>query len=353
MQGAYLMKKHGYGKICLILCFILLCGGCVSNHAVDANVGSTSDNMLIGLSFDSFVIERWQRDRDVFVSTAQSMGAEVNVQIANGSVEEQLSQIEYLIQKKVDALVIIPTDCYAMTEVAKKAQDAGIPVISYDRLIMNAGVDLYISFDNEAVGSMMATALSENLPAGSSILNICGSKADQNVAQANNGFDKVMQNKGIRILRTVYAEGWLAETAYNEVNQAIADGLVFDGVRCGNDDLASQAFIALSEHRLAGKVLLVGQDADLAACQRIVEGTQLMTVFKPVEKLAKLAAESVVKIINGEKIEAGDTIFDGRQMVSYIKLNPIMVTKENIDQEIIDGGFHRREQVYLNMKQSE
>ncbi len=346
------MKTKLFAKAAFLLACILLFSGCVRQSTDSTEEGSTTDSTLIGLSFDSFVIERWQRDRDVFVSTAQSMGAEVNVQIANGSLEEQLAQIEYFIQKKVDAIVIIPVDCYSMSEVVKKAQDAGIPVISYDRLIMNANVDLYISFDNEMMGQMMAEALTKNLPAGSRILNICGSEADQNVAQANIGFDKVMKShRNIRVLRTVYAEGWLAEAAYREVNQAIADGLVFDGVRCGNDDLASQAFLALSEHRLAGKVLLVGQDGDLAACQRIVEGTQLMTVYKPVEKLAKIAAEKVMQLISGEDVDTSDTIFDGRQMVPYEKLMPIMVNKANYDKEIIDGGCHRREQVYLNVKQ--
>jgi D-xylose transport system substrate-binding protein len=93
----------------------------------------------------------------------------------------------------------------------------------------------------------------------------------------------------------------------------------------------------------------VGQDADLAACQRIVEGTQLMTVYKPVEKLAKEAAEIVVKMVHGETPTMNDTISDGTYTVPYKKLTPIMVTRDNIDEVIIDGGFHRREQVYLNL----
>ncbi|MDP3447072.1 MAG: LacI family transcriptional regulator, partial [Eubacteriales bacterium] len=101
--------------------------------------------------------------------------------------------------------------------------------------------------------------------------------------------------------------------------------------------------------RLASTVKLVGQDADLAACQRIVEGTQLMTVYKPVEKLAKEAAELVLQMVLGEKQTLSDTIFDGVYDVPYKKLTPIMVTLDNIDEVIIDGGFHRREQVYLNL----
>lgn len=343
-----MIRKLASLLLAALLLFSALCG-CSSTDPAAEHDGGGEEKPLIGMSFDSFLIERWQRDRDIFVSTASELGAEVNVQIANGSTSEQVSQIEYFIKKGVDAIVVVAVDCYGLSDIVKKAHDAGILVISYDRLIMNADSDLYISFDNEMVGTMMAEALVANMPAGSNIVSICGSPTDQNVAQANRGFDAVIARSDLNIIVEEYAPNWLAETAYNVVNQAIADGLTFDGVRCGNDDLASQAFLALSEHRLASKVALVGQDADLAACQRIVEGTQVMTVYKPVEKLAKEAAEIVVEMINGVPLATTDTIFDGVYDVPYEKLVPIMVTRDNIDAVIIDGGFHRREQVYLNM----
>jgi D-xylose transport system substrate-binding protein len=333
----------------LILLLTLPFFSCGGGQSETKKEPSGEEKPLIGMSFDSFLIERWQRDRDVFVSTASELGAEVNVQIANGSSAEQISQIEYFIKKGVDAIVVVAVDCYGLSDIVQKARDAGIYVISYDRLIMNADTDLYISFDNERVGTMMAESLVSSLPHGGKILSICGSPADQNVSQADIGFDAVISKSDLTVVQQEYAPNWLAETAYTVVNKAIADGLIFDGVRCGNDDLASQAFLALSEHRLASTVKLVGQDADLAACQRIVEGTQLMTVYKPVEKLAKEAAEIVVKMVRGEMPQTTDTIFNGAHEVPYKKLSPIMVTRDNIDEVIIDGGFHRREQVYLNL----
>jgi len=338
--------------LALTLAFFVLgslASGCSERGLQQSSAESEEDKPLIGISLDSFLIERWQRDRDVFVSTASELGAEVNVQIANGDPLEQISQIEYFIQKDVDAIVVVAVDCYGLADIVQKAHDAGIYVVSYDRLVMNANTDLYISFDNEMVGTMMAEALVANMPSGSNIVSVAGSPTDQNVAQAQEGFDAVIEQSDLHVVVAEYAPNWLAETAYNVVNKAIADGLTFDGVRCGNDDLASQAFFALSEHRLASDVCLVGQDADLAACQRIVEGTQLMTVYKPVEKLAKEAAELVIQMIQGKKIEVSTTINDGTYKVPYEKLSPIMVTRENIDEVIIDGGFHRREQVYLNM----
>ncbi|MEN6340224.1 MAG: substrate-binding domain-containing protein, partial [Clostridiaceae bacterium] len=234
--------------VCLIVAaLLLLCpalSGCHNADTTAENENGGEEKPLIGMSLDSFLIERWQRDRDIFVSTASELGAEVNVQIANGDVNEQVSQIEYFIKKDVDAIVVVAVDCYGLSDIVKKAHDAGILVISYDRLIMNADSDLYISFDNEMVGTMMAEALVANMPAGSNILSICGSPTDQNVAQANRGFDAVIEKSDLTVIVQEYAPNWLAETAYNVVNQAIADGLTFDGVRCGNDDLASQAFLA-------------------------------------------------------------------------------------------------------------
>jgi len=333
----------------LTLALLFLSPGCGKDSTEAKKEPSGENKPLIGMSLDSFLIERWQRDRDVFVSTASELGAEVNVQVANGDPNEQISQIEYFIKKNVDAIVVVAVDCYGLSDIVQKARDAGIYVISYDRLIMNANTDLYISFDNEMVGTMMAEALVANLPEGSNILSICGSPSDQNVSQADQGFNAVIEKSTLNVVAQEYAPNWLAETAYTFVNKSVAEGLVFEGVRCGNDDLASQAFLALSEHRLASTVKLVGQDADLAACQRIVEGTQLMTVYKPVEKLAKEAAEIVVKMVHGETPTMNDTISDGTYTVPYKKLTPIMVTRDNIDEVIIDGGFHRREQVYLNL----
>lgn len=348
------MELHHWARrpLSLFLSFLLLLmplSACGTRGTLQGNAVSSEDKPLIGMSFDSFLIERWQRDRDVFVSTASELGAEVNVQIANGDPKEQISQIEYFIQKGVDAIVVIAVDCYGLADIIQKAHDAGIYVVSYDRLVMNANTDLYISFDNEMVGTMMAEALVANMPSGGNIISIAGSPADQNVAQAQIGFDAVINKSDLHVIVQEYAPNWLAETAYRVVNKAVSDGLTFDGVRCGNDDLASQAFLALSEHRLASNVCLVGQDADLAACQRIVEGTQLMTVYKPVEKLAKEAAELVVQLIRDKKVNVSSTINDGKYDVPYEKLTPIMVTKDNIDEVIIDGGFHRREQVYLNL----
>lgn len=334
---------------CLVITAILLCGCGASGDKQKVNEDRKSDKIQIGMAFDSFVIERWVRDRDVFVSTATKLGADVNVQNANGDVQEQISQIEYFIEKNMDVIVVVAVDCEKLTPVMQKAKKAGIRTICYDRLVSNANADLYISFDNVKVGTLIANALQEALPDGGKIFCIKGSREDNNVELVERGFQEAIANSNLEIVYEANCKGWLAEEAFDYVTEALAKYPDVTGVMCGNDDLASYAFRALAENRKAGKVMLTGQDADLAACQRIVEGTQYMTVYKSVDSLAGEAAECAVKLAKGEPLGAKETISDGENEIPFQKLEPVAVTRENIDEIIIDGGFHLKEDVYLNV----
>ncbi len=337
--------------LALFLAGAMLCGCGSSETGSRSQSAVDQDKIQIGMCFDSFVIERWQRDRDVFVSTAKELGAEVNVQNANGDVEQQKKQIEYFIKKGMDVIVIISIDATELVDSVKKARDAGIKVIAYDRPVPNAGADLYISFDNEKVGELMGEALIQGGFVGGKALMICGSPKDLNVPMVMSGFKDTITQYNNEILDEYYCDGWKAELAGEYVydNPELVEEA--DAIMCGNDDLASKVVFALSEKRLAGKKLVVGQDADLEACQRIVEGTQLMTVYKPIEKLAQKAAEAAVSLAKGEDIvDPGLAEYDdGSRTISYLKIEPISVTAENIDEVIINSGFHLKEDVYLNV----
>lgn len=346
------MKYKRYFCTVMALLMSLSLIACGENETVgEEQVIEDEEKPQIGMTFDSFVIERWQRDRDVFVAAAKELGAEVNVQNANGEVEEQIAQIEYFIDRKVDVIVIISIDGEKLISTVAKAKKAGIKVIAYDRPIKYADSDLYISFDNEAVGRMMGEVLCSKLPSNSKIIMISGPTADSNVPMVNAGFENVVKRNKNEIIDITYAEGWRAEDAYNYINDHVGKVSEADAIMCGNDNLAGQAVKALSERRLAGKVLVVGQDAELEACQRIVEGTQLMTVYKPVEKLAREAAEYAVKLAKGEDIGVQETYKEGAYEIPYVTLEPIKVTKSNMDEVVINSGFHLREDVYMNVTQ--
>lgn len=342
------MRKRAL--IALLLAFVFLFTACKKEVKDPGNVKSTKeDSCTIGMSFDSFVIERWIRDRDVFVSTANGLGADVNVQSANGDVETQISQIKYFIKSKVDAIVIVTIDSDALTPVIEEAENAGIPVVCYDRIVRNAGCSLYISFNNEAVGMAMGNGICKSIPDGSDIVKVMGPNSDFNVEQVMNGFDKACKDHYLNVLASCNCDEWKPEIAYEFINNNIDTVKEAEAIMCGNDALAGEVIHALAERGLSRKIFTVGQDADLEACQRIVEGTQLMTVYKPVERLAVLAAECTVKLAKGQPLENVSKFNDGKHEIPYIAIEPVGVFKENIDEIIINSGFHQHDEVYMNV----
>lgn len=349
------------GKLHKVTVLLLLCAAvaailtaCSVPNEEEADVKEDDGKIQIGICFDSYLIERWERDRDVFVSTAKELDAEVNVQNANGDPEEQIDRIEYLIEKKMDVIVIVCIDSDGLTEVVQKAKDAGIVVIAYDRMIHNADVDLYISFDNEKVGTMMGETMVEAGIPGDRVLMLSGPTSDNNVEMVNRGFMQVMEQNDIQIADIMYADGWKPEYASDYIYQHPEILNEVGGIMCGNDSLATQAVRVLAEKRKAGIILVTGQDAELEACQRIVEGTQLMTVYKPVEKQARKAAECAIAMAKGEPVTGiNGTTSDGTYDIPSIVLEPIAVNRDNMDEVIIDSGFHLRDEVYLNVVERE
>jgi len=347
-------SKPGRIIIVLLSLFLLMFAGCSPENVIppqpDGN--DKESRILIGLSIDSYVQERWQRDRDIFVARAKELGAEVLVQNANNEHQEQMKQVKYLIDQGIDILVIIPHDAEASAEAVRMANKAGIKVISYDRLVRNGGVDLYISFDNVRVGEIKAEALVEKVPKGNYLI-IKGAPTDYNTEMLYQGYLSVLReyirNGDIRIVGETSAIDWAYEDAFKCVEEILEDGVEINAIIASNDTLAHAAIEALSEKRLAGKVAVVGQDADLAACQRVVEGTQLMTAYKPIDKLAKAAAEAAVKMVKGEDLDTNETIFDGTYRVPYYKIEPIAVTVDNMMDTIVKDGFHRLEDIFINV----
>ena len=329
--------------------FMLLLTGCGDTDTGNApKPDQENDRIQIGLSIDSLLIERWSRERDLFVSKAQELGAEVNVQNANGEVEEQIKQINYFVDKQMDVIVVIAIDDIALKDTIAAAKREGVKVIAYDRPIRNANADLYLSVDNEKVGELMAEYIRKYIGNEGTIIQVKGSPTDYNVQMVQDGFERILSTSKIKVDYAEFSKGWVAENGFTVTDEYLKTGRTPDAIMCGNDNLAAHAIRALIEHRLGGKVCVVGQDADLEACQRIVEGTQYMTVYKPVEKLAIKAAERAVDMANGVPLGLKDTFNDGTYDVPYEKLDPIAVTKENMD-EIITGKYHQKNEIYLNV----
>ncbi|PJG84995.1 D-xylose ABC transporter substrate-binding protein [Conservatibacter flavescens] len=307
-------------------------------------------DLTIGMSIDDLRLERWQKDRDIFVNKAESLGAKVFVQSANGNDQTQVSQIENMINRGVDVLVIIPFNGEALSNVIAEAKREGIKVLAYDRLINNADLDFYVSFDNEKVGELQAESIVAVKPEGNYFL-MGGSPVDNNAKLFRKGQMKVLQplidSGKIKVVGDQWVDSWLAEKALQIMENALtANKNNIDAVVASNDATAGGAIQALSAQGLAGKVAISGQDADLAGIKRIVAGSQTMTVYKPIKALADKAAEIAVELGKNEKVEQNAVLNNGMKDVPAYLLSPIAVNKANIDDTIIKDGFHSKEAVY-------
>lgn len=314
-----------------------------SGHAL-----ADAKNPKIGFSIDDLRTERWTRDRDYFVAAAQGLGAKVFVQSADASEQKQIAQIENLISRGVDVLVIVPYNATVLNNAIREAKKANIKVVSYDRLALNADLDAYISFDNKAVGEMQAQGVVQVKPKGNYYL-LGGAPTDNNAKMLREGQMAVLQplvDKGdIKIVGKQWVKDWSPAEALAIIENALtANNNKIDAIVASNDSTAGGAIQALSLQKLAGKVAVSGQDADLAAVKRVVAGTQSMTVYKPLKLLAGEAAKLSVQLVRNEKPAFNAQYDNGFKKVNTLLLKPTMLTKSNVDLLVTDG-FYTKAQI--------
>jgi D-xylose transport system substrate-binding protein len=323
---------------------------CSKSGPVVAGSAPVGKKIVIGLSLDTLKEERWQHDRDIFVAEAAKLGAEVVVLSANSDDTAQVRDIQSLISRRVDVLVVVPHNGDALDRAVKDANDAKIPVIAYDRLILKANIDYYLTFDNVKVGEEQAAYAAAHLPTGkkAKVVRIYGAPTDNNAKLFKEGQDKIVnqlvKDGKIEVVHEDWATDWKADVAKKIMNAAITKAgkaSDIDLVLASNDGTAGGAIQALIEEGLGGKVLVTGQDAELAACQRIMAGTQAMTIYKPLKKLAELAAKVAVEVAKGGKPAVGSTLNNGLKDVPSIFEKVIAVDKNNLMATVVADGFQK------------
>ena len=303
------------------------------------------NKLKIGFSIEAMNGERWQTDRDSFQARAKELGAEVIFADAGGDDARQFQQVKDMIKAGIKVLVLLPHDTAMANRMVDAAKSAKVKVISYDRLVPNGDVDLYVSFDRVQIGWMQAEYLVKRAPKGNYVL-IGGSPSAEDAKTLHDEQMKVLKpyiDRGdIKVIADGYTKDWLASEAYLFMLKAIDS---YQGkiaaVVASNDGMAGGAIQALGEHNLAGKVLVSGQDADLSAVICIAQGTQSMTVYKPVGNEAAVAAEEAVRLAKGERTRADREINNGKIGVPAILLKPIVVTRENIKATVVKDGFQK------------
>lgn len=307
---------------------------------------------LLGFVMDSFIEERWTRDRDVFMATAAALGADVDLQIGEENPETQDAQIAYLLDRGIDALVLVASDPERLSHAVQEAKRASVPVILYERVVRNAGADLYLAYDGERVGELQARAIVGKIGAGSVVV-YNGPRNNAVAGMTHEGIMKVLApliaEGKIAVAEDYWPETTNSEEAYAFLDGLLAKGVAVDGIIAASDLQAEAMIRALALRRLAGKVAVAGADADLAACQRIAEGTQAMTVYKPIDQIAAKAAELAVFLSRDVRFTVHNAIFDGTYRVPYYELEPIAVNALNLRETVVKDGFHLAEDVFRNV----
>jgi D-xylose transport system substrate-binding protein len=309
--------------------------------------------MRIGLSMDTLKELRWSKDRDLMTQRAGELGASVIPLVADGDDKTQISQIENLISQKVDVLIVIAHNAKALSGVVDEAHKAGIKVIAYDRMILDSDLDLYISFDSIKVGADSAQYVMAAVPKTVTVANVAfigGSPTDNNATLVKQGamsvLDPLIKSGKVKLVYDQFTTNWDPDIAYKNFNQFLNGGGKVDAVVASNDGTAMGAIQALTEHGLAGKVPVSGQDAELAAVKRLMAGTQTITLYKPLKALAYSAAENAVAIVKGKALTTNSKVNNGKIDVPSVLIDPVPVTKDNIKDTVVKDGFYTSSDVY-------
>lgn len=311
---------------------------------------ASAKNIRVGVSLPTQRDERWVRDAQKMKEVAKAEGIDLRLQVCDNDAAKQMSQCENLLAEGIDILILAPHDATSAAAIVDDAHNEGIKVISYDRLVMGTKVDLYVSFDNQEVGRLQGQYLTKLVPKGNYIV-LAGAPTDNNAKLYRNGAleaIKPLADKGdIKIVMDQWVTDWQPTVAMNMVQNALtANNNKIDAVLAPNDNTAGGVIQALAQVGLAGKVPVTGQDAEVTAAQRIVKGTQAMTVFKNTKDQAKIAIETAIKMVKGEAPETNAKVNNGKMDVPSILLKPLVVDKNNIDQVLIGSGYVTKQQAY-------
>lgn len=304
-------------------------------------IATTTMAQKVGLLLDSYVIDRWYIDQKLFTDKVKELGGEIVVEVPYGDPAEQVKLGKKMIQEGVDVLVIVPTDARRAAEIVTVARQAGVPVISYDRLILSKDLSFYISYNNVKVGNLQAEYAIGRMPKGNYLL-LNGPPSDNNAILFRNGQMNVLQPKinsgDVKIIGDFILNDWSEIEALMKVDEFIsASAERPDVIIAANDAIATGAIQSLPKD-LIGKVIVTGQDADLLALKNIIAGNQSMTIYKPIKPLAYQAAEIAMKLARGEEIRNKTTLKNGDFEIDAILLDPLIVDKQNYQETVVKDG---------------
>ena len=306
----------------------------------------------IAFMLPTFEVARYYTDSACFVKKANELGADVIVTDAANDDKKQIEQAIKLIDEGVDAIVIVSVNQTTAAAIVRYAKENNVPVIAYNRMIMNAELDFLINVDCVNFGRQMAEFAVKKKPEGNYII-ISGDKSDFSAVETHIGQMEVLQpyiaSGKIKIVYDMFVENWLPEVANHYMKlyfrlSSDTPSVIFSG----NDGMAGGVIKELEENGLAGRVIVTGLDAELLACKRIINGSQSMTIYMPLKEQAYTAAAVAMDFVNKRVPKYDVKSFNGRVDVPTLHLKTIVVDKDNMRSTIVADGFYKESEVYGN-----
>ncbi len=334
------------------------CAGPQTANSTTPAAPNGAKKLKIGFAMDTLKEERWVRDRDAFEAHCKKMDVECVITVADNRAEKQANDVDNLLTQGVDVIVIAPSNATQAASMVDKAKERGVPVISYDRLINSDKIDLYISHQVPVIGRKIAEYALQKVPEGNYVM-VYGASTDNNAV--------IMKKEQLDVLKTAIDGGkvkivadnftpdWKPEEALKMAENALTqNGDNIQAFVVSNDGMAGGVVSALANKGLAGKVLVTGQDAALDGLQRIAEGKQTMTVYKPIIPLASQAVEAAIKLARKEQLATTPFMNDMlKKEIPAILLEVTVVDKDNLMTTVIKDGYAKYEDVYKNVPEGQ
>jgi D-xylose transport system substrate-binding protein len=346
------MRKYSWFAVLLATAlFVAACGG---DDDDDGGGGGGESGKIAFLLPENQTARYESSDRPLFVENVKKLCPDCEVLYSNATQDaaKQQQQAEAALAQGAKVMVLDPVDGAAAAAIVKQANAKKVPVISYDRLLLNSKPDYYVEFDSPSVGQIQANALVDKLKADGkkgNIVMINGAPTDNNAKLFKQGAHSVLDKSGFKIAKEYDTPDWTPAKAQQEMEQAIAalgkDGFV--GVYAANDGTGGGAIAALKGAGIdPTKIPVTGQDAELAAIQRILAGEQYMTVYKPIVPMAQKSAEYAVKLLRGEKpTDTNATEDNGEIDVPTFKIPVVGVTADKVQDTVVKDGYWKASEI--------
>ena len=360
------MKKRILaGLLCASMAATLLvgCGGKTEQAAGGSSAGGTK----VGVSMPTKDLQRWNQDGANMEAELKAAGYEVDLQYASNDVQTQVSQVENMISAGANVLVIAAIEGSSLGEALDMAKEAGIPVIAYDRLIMNSdAVSYYATFDNYMVGTKQGQFVKDTLDLDNAdgpfnIEFTAGDPGDNNAGYFFNGAYDVLKPyvesgklnvvSGQKTFDEVATPTWATDVAQNRADAIIAanyaDGTNIDVWLCSNDSTAMGVENSLAANYKGSYPIITGQDCDIENVKNMIAGKQAMSIFKDTRTLASQVVKMVGQILKGETVDVNDTTTydNGAYVVPSYLCEPVFADINNYKELLIDSGYYTEDQL--------